>query len=310
MNCLLTLPYPYIGFGTYRIEGRRPEHAEAIKQALLGGINLIDTSANYGDGDSEIQIGEVLRELTEGGQINRNEVLLVSKFGYIQGQNLKRYNSGEVVTPDTVHYADYIKHCIHPDFMRDQLDRSLERLDQDRIDIFLLHNPEYYLHFEVRGEMDEATMDGHRQEMQRRIYEAFKALELEVDAGRIRSYGISSNSFSLAPSDPHFLQYDNLLDLAAEVGKVVSPHDFLAWQLVHQTNHALSLHSFTHAQHRHPRKFTIQPMHLIISQPSNSLLISWNKKDYMAQWNGLDKTVLMSWSIDPSMLSMINLIFV
>jgi hypothetical protein len=59
----------------------------------------------------------VLKEMVAAGELKRSDVVLVSKFGYIQGQNLDRYKSGEVVTPDTVKYADYIHHCIHPDFM-------------------------------------------------------------------------------------------------------------------------------------------------------------------------------------------------
>ena len=41
-------------------------HREALHLALEGGINLIDTSANYGDGDSEALVGEVLTGLIGG----------------------------------------------------------------------------------------------------------------------------------------------------------------------------------------------------------------------------------------------------
>lgn len=93
------------------------EHEATLREALLQGINVIDTSANYGDGEAEEAIGVVLRDLIEAGSVARDSVLLVSKVGYIQGQNLARYESGEVVTPETVHYGQGIKHCIHPDFM-------------------------------------------------------------------------------------------------------------------------------------------------------------------------------------------------
>ena len=71
--------------------------------------NVIST----GNGEAEEVIGRVVAE----GLVPREDLTIVSKFGYIQGQNLERYNSGEVVTPDTVHVASYIKHCLHPDFM-------------------------------------------------------------------------------------------------------------------------------------------------------------------------------------------------
>lgn len=140
-----------------------------------------------------------------------------------QGQNYERYESGEVVTPDTVHYSPGLKHCIHPAFMRDQLTRSLDRLGLESLDVFLLHNPEYYLTHSVKAGAGPEELARHRAEMQRRIFDSFKALEEEISiaagngGGRIRGYGISSNSFSLSPEHPHFLSYDNLVELAERV---------------------------------------------------------------------------------------------
>ena len=48
-----------LGFGTYRVDTREPEHREALKKALREGVNLIDTSTNYMDGDSERLVGSV-----------------------------------------------------------------------------------------------------------------------------------------------------------------------------------------------------------------------------------------------------------
>jgi hypothetical protein len=88
-----------------------------------------------------------------------------------------------------------------------------------------LHNPEYYLVKnvpEAPGEMDTETLTEYRAEMERRLFEAFKALEEEiVTEKRITSYGISSNSFSLPPTHPHFLRYDNLIELAQRAAEEV-----------------------------------------------------------------------------------------
>lgn len=108
-----------------------------------------------------------------------------------QGQNYERYESGEVVTPDTVHYAPGLKHCVHPAFMRDQLSRSLGRLGMEGLDVFLLHNPEYYLTHSVKPGVGTVELAKHKAEMERRIFESFKALEAEIATGngRLRSYG-------------------------------------------------------------------------------------------------------------------------
>ena len=71
-----------LGFGSYRIDDRTPEHASALDKALLSGVNLIDTSTNYTDGSSESCIGNVL------ARHQREEFIVVSKAGYVQGQAL------------------------------------------------------------------------------------------------------------------------------------------------------------------------------------------------------------------------------
>ncbi|HED11814.1 MAG TPA: aldo/keto reductase, partial [Caldithrix abyssi] len=141
-----------LGFGSYRVHINIEEHRKALAHALRNGVNLIDTSANYTDGGSEMLIGSVLRELTESGELRREEVVIISKAGYIQGQNLSRLQQrrpGGDAFPEIIHYQQGLDHCIHPDFLEEQLTLSLERLQCDTIDYFLLHNPEYFL-FDAR----------------------------------------------------------------------------------------------------------------------------------------------------------------
>ena len=75
------------GFGCYRVNAGVTSHASALKKALTGAINLIDTSANYADGGSEQLVGEVLKELIGSGRMSRDQFVIVSKGGYIQGNN-------------------------------------------------------------------------------------------------------------------------------------------------------------------------------------------------------------------------------
>ncbi|RUS13283.1 hypothetical protein BC937DRAFT_95572 [Endogone sp. FLAS-F59071] len=71
--------------------------------------------------------------------------------------------------------------------------------------------------------------------MLERIGQTFEALEQEVAKGTIRSYGISSNSFSVPPEDPHFLPYHSLVDLARNASLKVrgdpEMHGFAAIQM-------------------------------------------------------------------------------
>ncbi len=192
----------HVGFGGYRVDDRSPVQAEALKTALLSGCNLIDTSSNYTDGGSERAVGKALAELIRVGVLDREQVVLVSKLGYVQGQALalaqEREASGQPFA-EMVKYMQGCWHCIHPDFLAVQLQKSLERLDVECLDFCLLHNPEYFM-------MDAAKRGAPfrvselRQEFYDRVRRAFVFFEEQVAAGKLQGYGVSSNTLG-APGD-------------------------------------------------------------------------------------------------------------
>ena len=192
------------GFGCYRISVGVAHHAKALRKALTEGINLIDTSANYADGGSEKLVGQVLEDMIGSGNLARDEVVVVSKVGYLQGQNYalsrERKQQGRPF-PDLVEYGEGLEHCIHPEFLQDQLNRSLERLNLETLDFYLLHNPEYYLEWASKKRR---PLEQIRDEYYRRIRAAFEYLEEEVSRGRIRYYGISSNTFPAIAAQSDF----------------------------------------------------------------------------------------------------------
>ncbi|MFT7860705.1 MAG: aldo/keto reductase [Sulfurimonas sp.] len=192
-------------FGTYRVTDQNPLHIQALKEALYGGIKLIDTSANYTDGGAERAIAKALGSIED----EYRDVEIVSKFGYIQGSNMLLHK--EQPFEEVVEYAPECFHSISPSFMRDQLSRSLERLELLKIDCYLLHNPEYFLYDAINKNID---YEEGVEELYKRIYKVFAALEQEVKEGRIGSYGISSNSFSKAEDAKDFLPYEGLINLA------------------------------------------------------------------------------------------------
>ncbi len=190
------------GFGTYRVHLRVQEHRAALAKALRMGVNLIDTSSNYAGGNAERLIGEVLMGLTGQSVVKREEIIVVSKGGYIQGELFEEierranaahadYAAGSELS-ELVRHSQGLWHSIHPDFLRDQLTDSLERLQLETLDVYLLHNPEYYIEWAIQdGIPPEEVTD----EYYRRIKQAFAYLETEVESGRIQFYGISSNTF-------------------------------------------------------------------------------------------------------------------
>ena len=209
-----------LGFGTYRVDTREAEHRQALKNALAAGCNLIDTSTNYMDGDSERLVGSVLAELIKAGQLAREAVLVVSKIGYVQGQNLKlaqaREQSGRPY-PEMVKYGEGIWHCLHPDFLADQLALSLDRLGLGTLDVCLLHNPEYYLSEAAhRGGENLAEL---RNRFYERLQRAFAYFESQVAAGRLQYYGVSSNTVTSPPDDPEATSLSRMLRAAQAASK-------------------------------------------------------------------------------------------
>jgi aryl-alcohol dehydrogenase-like predicted oxidoreductase len=207
------------GFGCYRVSTGVSEHVRALQHALASGINLIDTSANYADGGSEELVGQVIEHLTGSRELRREGVVVVSKAGYLQGRNYalsQERKRRSAPFQDLVLYGEGLEHCIHPDFLQDQLTRSLERLQLETLDVFLLHNPEYYLGWALKNGL---SADDMQAEYYRRIEKAFRHLESEVAEGRIRWYGISSNTFPAASSDPQFTCLERAWSIAESISK-------------------------------------------------------------------------------------------
>ena len=203
-----------VGFGGYRVDDRSAAHRQALAKALEAGVNLVDTSTNYGDGHSEILVGEVLSDAVTRGVVRRSDVVVVTKIGYLQGANLdearRRAREGRPWT-EIVEYGPDLWHAISPDFLEDQLTASLERLALPRVDVLLLHNPEYFL-------TDAAHRGVPREEARAAFYDraarAFRRLEGEVEAGRIGAYGVSSNTLVVARERADAVSLERLLAAA------------------------------------------------------------------------------------------------
>jgi len=205
-----------LGFGGYRIYRGNHPHEEALRAYLDRGGNLIDTSANYGDGMSEALIGEVLRDYS------REKIVVVTKGGYIQGENMKLALREDF--PEIVRWGEGLWHCIHPEFLRSQVRRSLERMQLNKVDIYLLHNPEYFLTDQAHN----GNVAAGHEVLYRRIGEAFRFLENQADEGTISWYGVSSNNFGNPADDPTATSVSRCLE---EARRITKDHRFRVIQL-------------------------------------------------------------------------------
>lgn len=208
-----------IGLGTYlghHDHSTDQSYRLAIKRALELGCNVIDTAANYRFQRSERIIGETLAALVEDGSIERDQVVVATKGGYLpfDGQpprtrhEMNDYLDRTFVATGICTREDFVQnsHSIAPSYLEHQLEQSLRNLRLQTVDIYYLHNPE-------------SQFDGvSRDEFKVRLRKAFEFLESAVAAGKIGLYGAATwNGFRAAPSSSDYLSLDEFLETATEV---------------------------------------------------------------------------------------------
>ena len=201
-----------IGIGTYlgaMSEAADRGYVDSLKTAVRAGLNFIDTSLNYRHQRSERNVGSALAQLFEPGDLNRDEVVVCTKAGFLVPGAVPHLEPSEVVSDS---------HSMAPHFLDDQLERSRRNLGLETIDVFYLHNPEIQL--------------GHvaLEEFYSRIHDAFAFLERAVKEGRIRYYGTATwDGYRRRPGAPDGLDLDRL---AAEAEAIGGPqHHFRFLQL-------------------------------------------------------------------------------
>ena len=211
--------FPSLGIGTYKAEPYKEDnyiinYAEAIKTALRNGINLIDTAINYRYQMSEREIGEALSDLFNAGELQRDEVIIASKGGFIPldfpfPANPYGWIHDNLITAGLARAEEIIidQHCMSPNYLRWSCEQSLRNLGVETIDIFFLHNPETQL-----GYSDHETFYG-------RIEAAFELFETLRSEGKIVQYGIASwNGFLYEEEHTEYLSLAHVVAIAQRVG--------------------------------------------------------------------------------------------
>ena len=135
-----------IGLGCMSLKENDPANEEIIHRALDAGINFFDTADIYQNGQNEICLGKALRH-------RRKEVIIASKVG----NQLRKDGNGLDWNPRKDHIISSVE-------------KSLQRLQTDYIDLYQLHG----------GTIDDP------------ISETIEAFETLQQQGKIRFYGISS----------------------------------------------------------------------------------------------------------------------
>ena len=207
---------PSIGLGTYLGEPDETtdrSYTEAIVTALESGINLLDTAINYRHQRSERNIGAALAQVIGGGKLNRDEVMVCTKAGYLSFDGSapvdpRGYFMREYVEPGILDPAQIAggMHCMTPAYLENQIERSRRNLGLETIDVFYVHNPESQL------------VDVPRDAFRERLKEAFAMLEEQIKAGHLCHYGLATwGAFRVAEGERDAISLFEVVQIAREV---------------------------------------------------------------------------------------------
>ncbi len=220
-----------IGAGTYLGECDDTDDARyvrSIRHAVRSGINIIDSAINYRCQRSERAIGTALREAMAAAEIERDEIVVCTKGGYLpldgsapaSRADYKAYVQREFIDTGVIPPGELVAdgHCMAPEYLDHQIDRSRENLGIRTIDVYYLHNPEQQLDAVAPAEF------------QHRVRRAFEALERRVADGDIRSYGCATwQGFRLESESRGYLSLLDLVTIARSVAG--DAHHFSTVQL-------------------------------------------------------------------------------
>jgi aryl-alcohol dehydrogenase-like predicted oxidoreductase len=175
-----------VGFGTWTTStgwwGEKTD-AEAVammRRALdAHGVNFFDAADAYGNGRAERQIADAFRG-------RRSEIVIGTKIGYdIYDEEAQKARRGQAELPMRT----------DPQFMRMAVERCLERLETDYIDVLQLHNAkmEHVRDAELWGTLRDLQREGKIRAWGAAfgpaigwLYEAVELMEREPDVNTIQ----------------------------------------------------------------------------------------------------------------------------
>jgi aryl-alcohol dehydrogenase-like predicted oxidoreductase len=135
-----------IGFGCMSLQADAPDNQLMIDHAIEKGVNFFDTADLYAKGMNEVMLGQYLKG-------KRKDVMVATKVG----NQWREDGTGWDWNPSK-------------EYMVEAVEKSLQRLQTDYIDLYQLHG---------------GTMEDNKED----IIDAFETLQQQ---GKIRHYGISS----------------------------------------------------------------------------------------------------------------------
>ena len=217
-----------IGIGTYlgpADDATDLSYQASVVRALELGMNVIDTASNYRHQRSERAVGRGLVEAIERGLVQREEVVIASKAGFLpfdgaRPADPRTYIQHAFIDAGLLSWSDIVAGChsLAPTYLREQIEQSRRNLGQRTVDIYYLHNPEMQLE------------EVPRERFLARMRDAFAELERACADDDIGCYGTATwAGYRVPPHHPGHLSMEELVRIAEQVGG--AGHHFRVVQL-------------------------------------------------------------------------------
>ena len=195
-----SLSVSVVGIGCNNFGARLDARATAavVHTALDAGVNLFDTADIYGATQSEVFLGQALRE-------RRDEAVVATKFG---------------MPIDDAHFG------ARPAYVREACEASLRRLGTDHIDLYQLHYPDESVPIaDTLGALAALVAAGKVREIGCSNLSPDQLREAKAAAGDHPAFVSLQNQYSLLARE---VEHDGVLETCSELDLAFLPYYPLA----------------------------------------------------------------------------------
>ena len=187
----------------------------AVKKSVMSGVNVIDTAINYRAQKAERSVGRAIAEMVKEKTVTRDQIFVCTKNGYLTNDaeiklEFWEYVKNEYTDKGIIGEGDVSSgyHCMTLPYLDDQLDRSLNNLGIDCIDLLYLHNA-------VEGQINDVS----KNQFLTNLKQVFELYEQKRKDGKIKFYGMATwECFRVNKDSPQYLSLQDVIKMAEDVG--------------------------------------------------------------------------------------------